>query len=70
METKILKFKTNINCPHCLAKVTPVLNAMPEIEQWKVDLDSEEKILTVEGEVDATDIQETLRKTGYQAEVL
>ncbi len=70
METKILTFKTNINCPHCLAKVTPVLNAMPEIELWHVDLNSESKILTVEGDVKADDITEALRKTGYQAEPL
>lgn len=43
-----LKFKTNINCSECLSSVTPYLNRVEGIENWKVDLDGPFKILTVE----------------------
>ena len=42
-----LKFKTNINCTGCLGKVTPILNAETDINNWEVDLKSEDRILTV-----------------------
>ncbi|MGC8866473.1 MAG: heavy-metal-associated domain-containing protein [Bacteroidales bacterium] len=70
MEIKVLKFKTNINCPHCLAKVTPVLNAMPEIDNWFVDLENPDNILTVEGNVQSEEIVIALKKTGYMAETI
>lgn len=47
MET--IKLKTNINCGSCVAKVTPYLNAAPEIEHWQVDTQEVDKILTAEG---------------------
>ncbi|MDK2910581.1 MAG: copper chaperone [Bacteroidales bacterium] len=68
MEIKQLKFKTNITCMHCLAKVTPVLNAIPEIDNWKVDLNTEDKILTVEGEISEEMIIDALQRVGYHAE--
>ena len=40
-----LKFKTNINCAGCLAKVSPFLNAEQSIEKWEVDTSIPEKIL-------------------------
>ena len=45
MET--LKFKTNIKCTGCVAKVTPFLNNEMEIKKWEVDILNPEKILTV-----------------------
>lgn len=48
MET--LQFKTNINCGNCIKKVSPFLNKIEEIENWKVDTDNPDKILTVTGE--------------------
>ena len=45
---KTLKFKSNINCTGCLSKVTPVLNEEKAIEKWDVDLESDDRILTVE----------------------
>jgi len=40
-----MKFKTTINCNGCLEKVTPVLENLPGIESWSVDLNDSEKIL-------------------------
>ncbi|MEW6136374.1 MAG: heavy metal-associated domain-containing protein [Bacteroidota bacterium] len=70
MEIKVMKFKTNINCPHCLAKVSSALNAQPEIDQWQVDLHSPEKILTIEGDISAEKIIELITQTGYKAELI
>lgn len=65
---KTQKFKTNINCSNCLAKVTPVLNANPKIDKWDVDLQSEDRILTVESEdITADEVFKTVIKAGFIA---
>ena len=48
MEKNIFKFKTNINCMGCVAKVTPTLNEISEIENWEVDVRNKDKVLTIE----------------------
>ena len=45
---KTLKFKTNINCGGCVAKVTPHFNDEEGIKKWSVDTTSPQKTLTVE----------------------
>jgi len=65
---KIQKFKTNINCGNCLAKVTPILNAEPRIKSWEVDLKSDDRLLTVESEdMSAEDVFKTVIKAGFVA---
>ncbi len=65
------KFKTNINCDACVAKVTPVLNGNPTIEKWEVDTKNPDKILTVEGEnINEQEVIQSLEKIGYRAESL
>lgn len=69
MET--LKFKTNIKCTGCVAKVTPLLNNESEIEKWEVDIFNPEKILTVETRnIDAQKVIETIEKARFKAEKL
>lgn len=64
-----IKFKTNINCNHCISKITPVLDSDTGISEWNVDLNSEDKILTVKGEdPDANRVVEALSGVGYFAE--
>ncbi len=66
-----LKFKTNINCTGCLSTVTPFLEENKGISKWHVDLESENRILTVETQDQkATDIQKTVQKAGFNAEPL
>ena len=43
-----LKYKTNIHCSRCIKTVTPVLNTLDNVDFWKVDLESSDKILEVE----------------------
>ena len=66
---KTLKFKTNINCGGCIAKVTPSLNSTPGIDKWEVDTANPSRILTVTSSgADEAEIVSALSKVGYRAE--
>lgn len=68
MET--LQFKTNINCSGCIAKVSPFLNQLEEVENWKVDTTNPDKILTVLGEdLNASLVKTIVEQAGFLAEV-
>ncbi|MBX2947468.1 MAG: heavy-metal-associated domain-containing protein [Cyclobacteriaceae bacterium] len=62
------KFKTNIKCSVCVATVTPFLNETAGEGQWKVDLTSPERTLTVETDASEEQIREALLKAGYNGE--
>nr|WP_294894275.1 heavy-metal-associated domain-containing protein [uncultured Pedobacter sp.] len=70
MET--LKFKTNIKCSGCIATVTPHLNNLSGVDNWNVDTQNPEKILTIESEsgLESQKVVETLKGAGYTAEKL
>jgi copper chaperone len=65
-----LKFKTNIKCSACVAKVTPTLNEKVGEGKWQVDLTNPNRTLTIETETPAAEIKEALLTVGYQAETL
>ncbi|MFB9865305.1 hypothetical protein EFA69_01560 [Rufibacter immobilis] len=62
-----LKFKTNIKCGGCISAVTPTLNATEGIQNWGVDTNNPDKILTVEGDISAQQVVEAVSKAGYNA---
>ena len=63
---KVLKFKTNIQCSNCLAKVTPKLNEQSGINSWHVDLQDPDRTLTVETDVlEPEDIKKAVLKAGF-----
>ncbi len=65
------KFKTNINCSGCVAKVTPFLNQAEGIKKWEVDTNNPGKVLTVEAEsLSEDEIKELVNKAGFKAESL
>jgi copper chaperone len=68
MET--VKFKTTIKCSGCVATVTPGLNEAVGANNWQVDLQSPDKILTVnttdKGKESA--VIQKLQEAGYKAE--
>lgn len=69
MET--LKFKTNVNCGGCIAKVTPHLNEVKGIVKWTVDTANPLRILTIETEdLSPEVIIETLKDAGYKADLM
>lgn len=67
---KTLKFKTNINCGNCLAKVSPKLDEQTGISSWNVDLQDPERTLTVNTEnLEPEDIKKAVLKAGFVANV-
>jgi len=68
MET--LKFKTNIKCSGCIAKVTPHLNESIGEGNWQVDLNNPAKVLTIAVEANEVQVREAVEKAGYKAERL
>lgn len=68
MET--LKFKTDIKCSGCLAKVTPHLNASVGEDNWEVDTTNPSKVLTVVGDATEAQVKEAVQKAGYKIERL
>ncbi len=65
-----LKFKTNINCNGCIAKVTPSLNQVQGILKWDVDITNPLKILTVETSGTEEDVIKIINQAGYNAQKL
>ncbi|MGV3685076.1 MAG: heavy-metal-associated domain-containing protein [Daejeonella sp.] len=63
-----LKFKTNIKCTGCLATVTPHLNETAGENNWQVDLDNQQKILTVESDSSESEIIAAVKEAGFEAE--
>ncbi|MDQ0109204.1 copper chaperone CopZ [Chitinophaga terrae (ex Kim and Jung 2007)] len=61
------KFKTNIKCSGCIATVTPVLNELVGPDNWQVDLQSPDKILTVKKVEDKSEVRNAVEKAGFKA---
>lgn len=65
-----LQFKTNINCGNCIKAVTNFINDVEGIQSWKVDTNNPDKILTVEGNLQATAVIEAIEDAGFDIEYL
>jgi len=65
-----LKFKTNIKCAGCIAKSTPYLNEAVGEDNWEVDINNPNKVLTVATSepVDANQVIEAVKSAGFNAE--
>lgn len=64
-----MKFKTNVMCSSCIAKVTPFLDKTVGENNWEVDTKNPQKILTVNnGDVRAEEVVKSLAEAGYKAE--
>ena len=69
MSDQNYKFKTNIKCGGCIATVTPHLNALDGVENWKVDLESPDRVLTVESNgATESQIMDSVTTAGYKIE--
>lgn len=70
MET--LKFKTTIKCSGCVANVTASLNKTAGQDNWSVDTQNPEKILTVskQGNITEAEIIKAVQEAGYKIESL
>ena len=64
-----VQFKTNIKCSGCIAKVTPVLNELAGSDNWEVDINKPEKILSVSANgLTEEEIKTAVEKAGFKAE--
>ena len=64
-----MKFKSNIKCGACVAKVTPVLDEVVGSAQWSVDLVDPNRVLSIIREGVQTEVLKTrLSAIGYQIE--
>ena len=62
-----LKFKTNINCGSCVKAVTGFINDVEGVENWNVDTQNPDKILSVQGEgLQVTNILEAVKDAGFE----
>jgi copper chaperone len=67
--SRILRFKTNINCGGCIKAVTPHLDKEAGINKWEVNTEHPDKILTVEtDELSAEEVLAIIDKAGYEAQ--
>ena len=65
---KTYKFKTNINCGNCVAKVTPELNELQGMDAWKVDTNDKDKTLTASGEnLKEEEVMQAVKRAGFTA---
>lgn len=68
---KTLKFKTNINCGGCVAKVTPFLNNTQGISHWNVETENKDKILSVHSEgITEEEVIQKVQEAGFKIEIL
>jgi len=65
---KIQEFKTNINCGSCVRSVTPFLDDISGVTIWRVDVEQEDKVLTVEGDVPPSAIIKMVEEAGFDIE--
>ena len=65
------KFKTTIQCNGCLSKVTPKLNEILKEQSWSVDLESDDRILTVNDDnVSVDEVVSAVKSVGFEIEEL
>lgn len=63
-----IKFKTNIKCTGCIAQVSPALNETAGKDNWQVDLESADRILTVNTDLKPEELIDAIKSAGYTAE--
>lgn len=67
---KELRFKTNINCENCVRAVSGFIEEVENLEQWSVNTDNSDKILSVKGKenLEAAHIVEAVEDAGFDIE--
>jgi copper chaperone CopZ len=61
-----LIFKTNLRCSGCVKAITLGMESIKEVRDWKVDLESVDRLLEVDAVADVSDkVMENVKKAGY-----
>ncbi|MBI3221191.1 MAG: heavy-metal-associated domain-containing protein [Bacteroidetes bacterium] len=70
-QEEVYRFKTNINCSGCVAKVTPALNAAKGIQHWEVDTNVKDKILSIHPQgISKQEVIEAVKSSGFKIETI
>src|SRR4051794_12163702 len=60
------RYRTDLHCGACVARVRPLLDAAPDVARWDADTDGPATVLTVEGEgITAERVDALIRPAGY-----
>lgn len=67
---KTLKFKTTIKCSGCIAKATPFLDETIGKDNWKVDIENPDKVLTIVKDENLGEevVIKAVQEAGFKAE--
>ncbi|NJB86462.1 copper chaperone CopZ [Lewinella marina] len=65
MTATLKSFATNINCGSCVRSVTPFLDELEGVTIWRVDVEDDRKLLTVEGTATEAEIMQVVEDAGY-----
>ncbi|MCP9755063.1 hypothetical protein EGI26_07840 [Lacihabitans sp. CCS-44] len=66
-----MKFKSNINCQNCVAKVKNTLDTLVGTDAWKVDTENPDKILDISStNASAVEVVNKLKRIGFSAELI
>lgn len=61
-------FKTNLKCSGCVDKLSTHLNKNKDITLWNADLDSDDKVLTIESEkMEPEKLKQIIEEAGFKA---
>lgn len=67
----ILVFKTNLHNPELVDQARTVLQTIPGIHRWNVDMHDCDNVLRIEaGELSARSVEDQLQQAGYYCEEL
>lgn len=67
----ILIFKTNLGSPELINRVQPVIQNIPGIHRWNVDMHDCDNVLRIEAnELSPRSIEAVLQNAGYYCEEL
>lgn len=68
MSNKEFLFKTTLNCGGCVSKVQADLDSTEGIEEWHVDTDNPDKILTVKSDgITEDEVIGIIKSKGFNA---
>ena len=62
---KSITLDTTLHCESCVSKIQPLFDADQRVKKWSVDLVAENHPISVEGEIDSSEIKVLLQKAGF-----
>lgn len=64
------KFKTSAKCMGCVNAIAAKLNNVVSQENWSIDLNSPDRVLTVKSDASDEDIVKAVTEAGFKIEKL